>query len=90
MGIGGYIGPGSNYLSWVGIEDLVRIIGLSLANTSLDGAVNAVSPTPCTNIDFFSTLSEKLKSAVTLKIPSYIPRLISKEITDEILIFVDL
>ena len=86
LGIGGYVGPGSNYLSWIGIEDLVRIIGLSLTNTSLDGAVNVVSPIPCTNIDFFSALSEKLKSAVTLKIPSYIPRLISKEITDEILI----
>tara|TARA_B100001964_G_C14239126_1_gene604055 strand:+ start:134 stop:1477 length:1344 start_codon:yes stop_codon:yes gene_type:complete len=86
LGIGGYVSPGLNYLSWIGIEDLVRIIGLSLANTSLDGPVNAVAPIPCTNVDFFSKLSEKLKSNITLKIPSYIPRFISKEITDEILI----
>jgi NAD dependent epimerase/dehydratase family enzyme len=52
----------------------------------LDGPVNAVAPIPCTNVDFFSKLSEKLKSNITLKIPSYIPRFISKEITDEILI----
>ena len=86
LGVGAYFGKGLNYLSWIGIEDLVRIIGFSLTNTALDGPVNAVSPTPSTNVDFFSKLAMKLKSKILLKIPPQIPRLISKELTDEILL----
>jgi len=64
----------------------VRIIGFALSNTMLDGPVNAVSPTPLTNIDFFSRLAKKLKSKILLRIPSYIPKSISKELTEEILL----
>jgi len=85
LGIGAYFGSGSHYLSWIGIEDLIRIIGFSLINTVLDGPVNAVSPSPSTNIDFFSKLAMKLKSKILLRIPAYIPRFISKELTEEIL-----
>ncbi|HIC76357.1 MAG TPA: TIGR01777 family protein [Candidatus Dadabacteria bacterium] len=86
LGVGAYFGSGSNHLSWIGIEDLVRIIGFALSNTMLDGPVNAVSPTPLTNIDFFSRLAKKLKSKILLRIPSYIPKSISKELTEEILL----
>ena len=45
-GLGGVLGPGTQYMSWIAIDDLVAAIAHALANTALDGPLNAVAPAP--------------------------------------------
>ena len=52
LGIGGRIGSGRQFMSWVAVEDLAGIIDYVIHNGSLHGPVNAVSPNPVTNLDF--------------------------------------
>ena len=48
--------------------------------------MNAVSPTPTTNKELFNILSQKFNTKFLIKVPSRVPRLLSKELTDEILL----
>jgi uncharacterized protein len=66
-GLGGTIGNGANLLSWISIEDLLRIIYFSIQNEKVSGTINCVSPQVVTNKTFTKTLS------VLLKVPSILP-----------------
>src|SRR5439155_24827296 len=52
LGIGGVIGNGRQYMSWIALDDVVGAIEHALSNTALDGPVNAVAPHPVTNREF--------------------------------------
>jgi hypothetical protein len=61
MGIGGRLGTGAQWMSWIGLHDLVRAIRFAIASPDMNGAVNAVAPTPVTNADFTATLARVLR-----------------------------
>ena len=86
LGFGVYFGKDQNHISWIGIEDLSRIVSFLLKNKKISGPVNAVSPTPTTNKELFNILSQKFNTKFLIKVPSRVPRLLSKELTDEILL----
>ena len=49
MGVGGKLGSGEQFMSWVALEDVIGAIETAVVNTSLTGPVNVVSPNPVTN-----------------------------------------
>ena len=85
-GLGSFIGKGDNFVNWILLEDLVRIIEKSFNNKDYDGAINAVSPEPIQSKDLFYLLAKKYKSKFFINIPSYIPRFFSKELADEVIL----
>lgn len=75
-GLGGRIGDGAQWLSWIGIDDLVDICYRGLWDTALSGPVNAVAPEPVRNVDYTRTLAHVLRRPVVLPVPPLGPRLL--------------
>jgi uncharacterized protein (TIGR01777 family) len=87
LGVGGRIGDGSQYMSWITLEDLVSALVFALERDELDGAVNFVSPTPVTNADFTATLGRVLKRPTVLSVPKFALRLgVGSDMANEMLI----
>ena len=60
MGVGGKIGSGKQWMSWIALDDVVAGIQFALANDSIKGPVNFVAPNPVTNAEFTKTLGKAL------------------------------
>jgi len=86
MGIGGRIGSGRQYMSWIAMEDLVGVLHHAMHCESLKGAVNAVSPNPVTNLLFSKTLGRVLSRPVFLALPSFAARIVFGEMAKEALL----
>jgi uncharacterized protein (TIGR01777 family) len=86
MGVGGVLGSGKQYLSWISIGDHVRVIIHALRNDSLRGPVNAVAPNPSTNAEFTKALGRALGRPTVLPMPAFAARLAFGEMADEALL----
>ena len=86
MGVGGVVGSGSQYMSWIAIDDAVGAIQHALLTESLHGAVNVVAPTPVTNREFTKTLGRVLKRPTLFPMPAFAARLAFGEMADELLL----
>ncbi|MGW5454807.1 TIGR01777 family oxidoreductase [Nocardia sp. NPDC003979] len=75
-GLGGRIGPGTQWQSWIGIDDLLDIYHRALWDTALVGPVNAVAPNPVRNTDYTHTLAHVLHRPALLPVPSFGPALL--------------
>jgi len=75
LGLGGKFGDGTQWQSWITLEDEVRAIEF-LLTASVSGAVNLTSPNPVTNAEFTSTLARILHRATLFPIPSFAPKLL--------------
>lgn len=71
LGIGGTIGSGKQYLSWIALDDLIRLIHFALESENLKGAVNAVAPNPVKNEKFTKTLGKVLNRPTIIQIPAF-------------------
>ena len=72
LGLGERIGKGNQYMSWIGLDDLLGLILYAVADESISGPVNAVSPNPITNADFTTTLGKVLSRPTKFAIPESI------------------
>jgi uncharacterized protein (TIGR01777 family) len=86
MGMGGKVGSGKQYISWIAIEDAVDAIKLALNNESFRGPVNIVSPNPVTNEVFTKALGHVLSRPTALAMPAFAVRLAFGEMADEMLL----
>lgn len=87
LGLGGRLGDGSQYMSWIALEDLVSAILFALERDDLEGAVNFVSPSPVTNADFTATLGRVLNRPTIMPVPKFALRLgLGSEMADEMLL----
>ena len=86
FGMGGRVGSGKQYISWVTIDDVVGAIKLALADESIHGPLNVVSPYPVTNEEFTKTLGEVLSRPTVMSIPAFAARLVFGEMADEMLL----
>src|SRR5437660_1047994 len=86
MGMGGRVGPGTQYISWVAIDDVVNAIKLALKDESIRGPLNVVSPNPVTNEVFTKTLGQVLSRPTALAMPAFAVRLAFGEMADEMLL----
>lgn len=78
-GLGGRLGDGRQWLSWIGIDDLVDVYHRALWDTTLAGPVNAVAPQPVRNREYTATLASVLHRPAVLPVPSLGPRLLLGE-----------
>ncbi len=83
MGLGGPIGDGKQIVSWITIDDLVRIISFILNQPAIEGPVNAVSPNPCSNTEFSKALGRVLHRPAFLPLPAFAARLLFGELAKE-------
>jgi len=86
MGLGGKIGAGKQYISWVAIEDAVAVIKRVLSDDSIRGPLNVVSPKPVTNERFTRALGEVLSRPTVMAVPAFAARLAFGEMADEMLL----
>jgi uncharacterized protein len=75
-GLGGRLGDGQQWFSWIGIDDLVDIYHRALWDTDLSGAVNAVAPQPVRNTEYTRTLAHVLHRPAVLPVPALGPRIL--------------
>lgn len=83
LGLGGRIGDGKQYWSWIAIDDLIRIIYYLLNNKDLEGPLNAVSPNPITNNEFTSALGRTLNRPTIFPLPGFVAKGLLGEMADE-------
>ena len=71
LGVGGRLGSGAQWMSWIGLHDLVRAILFAIESSGLDGPVNAVAPHPVTNAEFTRTLARVLRRPAVVPVPVF-------------------
>ncbi len=86
MGVGGKIGSGEQYMSWIALDDAVGAIQHALAHEELEGAVNIVAPHPVTNGEFTKALGGVLGRPTIFAVPAFAARLAFGEMADAALL----
>ena len=83
IGLGGPLGFGRNYMSWISIDDLVDAILFVLEQTTISGAVNMTSPDPLTNKDFTKSLAKALHRPAFLPVPTLLLKALPGNMAEE-------
>lgn len=86
MGIGGRIGSGKQWMSWIALHDVVGAMRSILFDSFVDGPVNFVSPFPVTNAEFTKTLGRVLSRPTFFPVPAFAVRLSFGEMADALLL----
>ncbi len=86
IGLGGVIGSGRQWLSWISLCELPGIISHILRHEELRGPINAVSPGPVSNRDFTRTLAAVLRRPALLPAPRLLLKLLLGEMAEELLL----
>lgn len=86
MGVGGVVGSGKQWMSWISLDDEIAIINYCIENENIRGAVNAVAPNPVTNQEFTKTLGEVLYRPTFLPLPEFAVSMIFGEMGDALLL----
>ncbi len=86
MGVGGVVGSGKQWMSWISLDDVVAIINFAIENENLRGAVNAVSPNPVTNYEFTKALGDVLYRPTILPLPEFAVSMVFGEMGDALLL----
>ena len=85
-GLGGRLGNGQAWQSWIGLEDLLGAVFHTLEHEELGGAVNVVAPEPVRNVEFTRALGAALRRPAVLPAPAFALRAALGEIADEALL----
>lgn len=86
LGLGGRLGTGKQWVSWVALEDLVRALAFLLSADAIEGPVNIVSPNPVRQEDFSHTLASLLHRPELLSLPAWLLKLRFGLVADELLL----
>jgi uncharacterized protein (TIGR01777 family) len=86
FGVGGPLGNGRQWLSWIALEDAIEIIRFAIANAKMGGPVNVVSPNPVRNAEFAQTVGKILHRPAILRAPAFALRLALGEMADALLL----
>ena len=86
LGGGGRIAKGTQWMSWIGLHDLLRALVFLIETPGLSGAVNVTSPNPVTNADFSHTLGDVLHRPAIATVPEFAVKLMFGEMGEETLL----
>jgi uncharacterized protein len=86
FGLGGPLGSGRQWMSWIERDDLVRLIAYVIDKADLVGPVNATAPIPVTNATFTEELARRLHRPAVLRVPSRLLRRIGGDFANELLL----
>lgn len=85
LGLGGPLGDGNQYMSWIHLEDMLRGIAHLIANKSCEGIYNFTAPTPVTNQEFSRELAAALSRPCLFRVPKFVLRMMMGEMADLVL-----
>lgn len=86
LGLGGRLGSGRQYMSWIDLDDAVAAIYWMLSARALSGPVNVVAPQPVRNADFTRALGRALRRPTPFPVPAFALRMALGEMADEALL----
>ena len=86
LGLGGRIGKGSQWMSWIHIEDLIGIILYCIDHEEVSGVVNGTAPNPVTSTFFTKTLGKVLKRPTIFPMPVIVVKLLMGQMGEELLL----
>jgi uncharacterized protein len=86
LGVGGKIGSGRQYWSWISLDDICGAIIHAIEAAGLHGPVNLVSPSPATNADFTTILGRVLRRPTMIPMPAFAARIALGEMADALLL----
>ncbi len=86
FGLGGQIGSGAQYMSWITRDDLISAMCYLIQNNTLSGPFNAVSPHPVTNREFAKTLGHVLKRPTFFPVPAFVAKMALGEMAEALLL----
>jgi hypothetical protein len=86
FGVGGRLGSGKQWMSWIALEDVVAILRLALTTRDWRGPINVVAPEPVTNADFTKELADTLHRPAIFPAPAFALRLAMGEMADALLL----
>ncbi|NEW08773.1 TIGR01777 family protein [Paenibacillus sp. SYP-B3998] len=81
LGVGGPIGSGKQWLSWIHIDDMVRLIDFCIQQEDICGPVNATAPNPVTNREFGKVLAATMHRPNLFPLPAFLMKLILGELS---------
>jgi uncharacterized protein len=85
LGLGGRIGSGNQWMSWIHVQDWINIAHAMIKDVSMQGAYNATAPSPVTNLEFTKTLAACLKRPALLPVPGWLLKNLLGEMSQLIL-----
>ena len=86
LGLGGPLGSGFQWMSWIHIEDEIGLIQLALEDSSLAGVLNGTAPQPATNRVFTKTLGRVLRRPAFLPVPAFALKILLGEMAQSLLL----
>jgi uncharacterized protein (TIGR01777 family) len=86
LGAGAILGAGQQTISWIDIHDLCKAINFILNHPTIHGAINLVTPNPCTQKDFAKTLAKTLNRPLFLNLPACIIKSLMGQMGEELLL----
>ncbi len=79
LGLGGRLGPGTQWMPWIHVDDLVGLILFAAENMEVRGPLNAAAPWPVRNVDFTRTLARVLHRPAFMHVPAFVLRLMLRD-----------
>jgi hypothetical protein len=86
LGLGGRVGSGRQWWSWVALDDLVEVYRFALEQGDLSGRFNLTSPNPVTNVQFTNALGKALRRPTVFPLPAFAAKTIFGEMAKELLL----
>jgi len=86
LGLGGRLGHGRQFMSWIALDDLIRVVEHVLHDRQLAGPINAVAPTPVRNREFTRVLGRVLRRPAAFPVPALLLRIALGQMADELLL----
>ena len=85
MGVGGRLGSGKQWMSWIHIDDLIGLMAFLMKESTVRGVFNATSPFPVTNREFTRALAEAVHRPAIFPVPAWVLRLMFGEMSQVLL-----
>jgi len=85
LGVGGRLGSGTQWMSWIHIDDLIALIAFLMKESTVRGVFNATSPFPVTNREFTQALAEAVHRPAILPVPAFALKLMFGEMSQVLL-----
>lgn len=86
LGVGGPIGDGRQWMSWIGRDDAIRVVEWALDNKNARGVYNVTSPVPLTGRDFARALGRAMRRPAFMPVPAFALRIAFGQLADEVLL----
>ena len=86
FGLGGKIGSGNQFVSWISLEDTIKAIDFCMHKKHINGPVNIVAPNPVTNYELTKLLGEYLNRSTMFPLPAFVAKMVLGEMANELLL----